>query len=44
MNEVNSVLNPIMMKVYSEGGGDSVPESFSQGGGVDSKPTIDEID
>ena len=44
MTEVNSVLNPIMMKVYSEGGGDSVPESFSQGDGVDSKPTIDEID
>jgi heat shock protein 1/8 len=43
MNEVNSVLNPIMMKVYSEGGGgDSMPESFSQEN--ESKPTIDEID
>jgi len=48
MNEVNSVLNPIMMKVYSEGGADGsgsgIPESFSQDGGVDTKPTIDEID
>ena len=45
MTEVNGILNPIMMKVYSEGaGGDSVPESFSQGDGVDSKPTIDEVD
>ena len=48
MNEVNSVLNPIMMKVYSEGGADGsgsgIPESFSQGEGVDTKPTIDEID
>ena len=43
MNEVNSVLNPIMMKVYSEGaGGDSMPESFSQD--TESKPTIDEVD
>jgi heat shock protein 1/8 len=43
MNEVNSVLNPIMMKVYSEGGGgDSMPESFSQDS--ESKPTIDEVD
>jgi heat shock 70kDa protein 1/2/6/8 len=43
MNEVNSVLNPIMMKVYSEGGGgDSMPESFSQES--ESKPTIDEVD
>ena len=48
MNEVNSVLNPIMMKVYSEGGADGsgsgIPESFSQDDGVDTKPTIDEID
>jgi heat shock protein 1/8 len=49
MTEVNGILNPIMMKVYSEGGaGDSmpsaVPESFSQDDGVDSKPTIDEVD
>ena len=49
MTEVNGILNPIMMKVYSDGaGGDSVPsavpESFSQDDGVDSKPTIDEVD
>jgi len=47
MTEVNSVLNPIMMKVYSEGGaGDSMPSAVSESfsGGVDTKPTIDEID
>ena len=51
MTEVNGVLNPIMMKVYSEGGADgagsempsAVPESFSQED-TNSNPTIDEID
>ena len=46
MTEVNSKINPIMMKVYSEGGGESMPSSFSSssdGEGV-SMPSVDEID
>ena len=47
MTEVNSILNPIMMKVYSEGGGEggmpsSVPSDM-QASGV-SMPTMDEVD
>jgi len=49
LTEVNSKINPIMMKVYSEGGSEmpeSVPESVPMGEGVqmDSAPTIDEVD
>ena len=45
LTEVNSKINPIMMKVYSEGGGE-MPESVPTGDGVqmDSVPTIDEVD
>ena len=47
MTEVNSKINPIMMKVYSEGGGaESMPSSFSpseDGEGV-SMPSVDEVD
>ena len=47
MTEVNSKINPIMMKVYSEGGGtESMPSSFpstEDGEGV-SVPTVDEVD
>jgi len=47
MTEVNSKINPIMMKVYSEGGGaESMPSSFpsteaGEGVGV---PNVDEVD
>jgi heat shock protein 1/8 len=45
LTEVNSKINPIMMKVYSEGGSE-MPESVPTGDGVqmDSAPTIDEVD
>ena len=47
MTEVNSKINPIMMKVYSEGGSDGgMPSSFSpssDGEGV-SIPSVDEVD
>jgi L1 cell adhesion molecule like protein len=48
MTEVNSKINPIMMKVYSEGGGSEsgMPSSFSpseDGEGV-SMPSVDEVD
>ena len=47
MTEVNSKINPIMMKVYSEGGGaEGMPSSFSSssdGEGV-SMPSVDEVD
>ena len=47
MTEVNSKINPIMMKVYSEGGGEggmsSAGTSHEAGEGV-SVPTVDEID
>ena len=46
--EVNGKLNPIMMKVYSEGGSSEMPESVpvgvSEEGVPEDKPTIDEID
>jgi L1 cell adhesion molecule like protein len=51
LTEVNGKINPIMMKVYSEGGSsgempESVPMSDPAGDGVqmDSAPTIDEVD
>jgi heat shock protein 1/8 len=50
MTEVNSKINPIMMKVYSEGGGEgsggmpsAVPTSGGTGEGV-SMPSVDEVD
>ena len=48
MTEVNSKINPIMMKVYSEGGGEggmpsAVPPSEGTGEGV-SMPSVDEVD
>tara|TARA_B110000858_G_scaffold188187_1_gene233402 strand:- start:746 stop:2653 length:1908 start_codon:yes stop_codon:yes gene_type:complete len=44
LTEVNSKINPIMMKVYSEGGSE-MPESVpSEGVQMDSAPTIDEVD
>ena len=47
MTEVNSKINPIMMKVYSEGGGEggmpsSVPSTEDTGGM--SMPSVDEVD
>ena len=48
LNEVNSELNPIMMKIYSEGAGGSempVPPVGEQTDQTnDSNPTIDEVD
>ena len=48
MTEVNGKLNPIMMKVYSEGGSAEMPESVPVGvpdeGIQEDKPTIDEVD
>ena len=53
LNEVNSELNPIMMKIYSEGAGGSEmpvppegmsPESVAPGASDQQNPTIDEID
>jgi len=41
--EVNGSLNPIMMKIYSEGGG-SMPEGVPQEGGSTTLPTVDEVD
>lgn len=46
MTEVNSKINPIMMKVYSEGEGgmsSAVPPSEGTGEGV-SMPSVDEVD
>jgi heat shock protein 1/8 len=44
LTEVNSKINPIMMKVYSEGGGE-MPETVpSEGVQMDPAPTIDEVD
>ena len=49
MTEVNSKINPIMMKVYSEGGAEgaggmpsAVPSSEDTGGV--SMPSVDEVD
>jgi heat shock 70kDa protein 1/2/6/8 len=47
MTEVNSKINPIMMKVYSEGSGaESMPSSFpsSEDTGSMSMPSVDEVD
>ena len=43
MIEINGKLNPIMMKVYSEGGSGEMPESVPVGVPED-KQTIDEVD
>ena len=48
MTEVNSKINPIMMKVYSEGGGGGMPSAvpssdIPSGEGV-SMPSVDEVD
>ena len=42
LTEINGKINPVMMKVYSEGGGE-MPEAVPVSGGNDN-PTIDEID
>ena len=50
LTEVNGKLNPVMMKVYSEGGGGGMPESVPMSSVVpeendkSDKPTIDEVD
>jgi L1 cell adhesion molecule like protein len=49
MTEVNSKINPIMMKVYSEGGSDggmpsAVPSDMPPPGEGVSMPTVDEVD
>lgn len=47
MTEVNSKINPIMMKVYSEGGGaESMPSSVpsTEDTGSMSMPSVDEVD
>jgi len=48
LTEVNGLINPVMMKIYSEGGGGSMPESVPSPeavpGSVDAVPTIDEVD
>mgnify|MGYP006084094547 CR=1 FL=1 len=49
LTEVNGQINPIMMKVYSEGGSGEMPESVpmsnpTDGVQMDSVPTIDEVD
>ena len=45
LTEVNGKLNPVMMKVYSEGGG-GMPESVPMSSVPEEsdKPTIDEVD
>jgi len=42
LTEINGKINPVMMKVYSEGGGE-MPEAVPVSGGNDN-PTIDEVD
>ena len=49
ITEINSKLNPIMMKVYSEGGNGEMPEMVPENIPMnqvspDQNPTIDEID
>ena len=50
LTEVNGLINPVMMKVYSEGGGgggsmpEAVPSPEAVPGAVDAVPTIDEVD
>ena len=55
MTEVNAIINPVMMKVYSEGGGggmpgsvptDGMPDMTGSGmtGSGDPGPTLDEVD
>ena len=44
MTEVNSKINPIMMKIYSEGGAEGgMPSAVPSGEGV-SMPSVDEVD
>jgi L1 cell adhesion molecule like protein len=47
MTEINGKINPIMMKIYSEGSGE-MPESVPTGMGMspdpESMPTLDEVD
>ena len=48
LTEVNGLINPVMMKIYSEGGGGSMPESVPSDAAVPSPdsvaPPIDEFD
>ena len=50
LTEVNGLINPVMMKIYSEGGGgggsmpEAVPSPEAVPGSVDAVPTIDEVD
>jgi heat shock protein 1/8 len=49
LTEVNGQINPIMMKVYSEGGSGEMPESVpmsnpTDGVQMDPGPTLDEVD
>ena len=55
MTEVNAIINPVMMKVYSEGGGempgsvptDGMPDMSGMPGMTgsgDPGPTLDEVD
>ena len=52
MTEVNSKINPIMMKVYSEGGAEGAgdmssavpPSEYTEGSGGVSMPSVDEVD
>ena len=51
LTEVNGLINPVMMKVYSEGGGgdggsmpEAVPSPEAVPGSGDAVPTIDEVD
>ena len=43
LTEINGKINPVMMKVYSEGGSGEMPEAVPMSNDTD-KPTIDEID
>ena len=44
LTDINSKINPIMMKVYSEGGGEMPENVPSEGVQMDPAPTIDEVD
>ena len=47
---VNGIINPVMMKVYSEGGSGEMPDMSGSGGmpdmgnSGDPGPTLDEVD
>ena len=43
LTEINGKINPIMMKIYSEGSGE-MPESVPNGSDPESMPSIDEVD